>query len=101
MLYMIYFLGLPVSKSLYRKTRYIFCHVLVCRVREIQYSLNEKMFVSHNKRKTELFNYHFYSVINTGSEFYFNHREIKTVVRLLGFFLHNTTKYRINTYFFL
>lgn len=61
--YMIYFLGLPVSKSLYRKTRYIFCHVLVCRVREIQYSLNEKCLFRIIKEKLS---YHFYSVINTG-----------------------------------
>lgn len=80
---MIYFLGLPVSKSLYRKTRYIFCHVLVCRVREIQYSLNEKMFVSHNKRKTELLNYHFYSVINTGVSSILTIGKLKL---LLGFF---------------
>lgn len=81
--YMIYFLGLPDSKSLYRKTRYIFCHVLVCRVREIQYSLNEKMFVLHNKRKTELLNYHFYSVINTGVSSILTIGKLKL---LLGFF---------------
>lgn len=100
MYYMIYFFGFFVSKFFYRKIRYIFCYVLVCRVREIQYSLNEKMFVSYNKRKIELFNYYFYSVINIGSEFYFNYREIKIVVRLLGFFLYNIIKYRIIIYFF-
>lgn len=100
MYYMIYFFGFFVSKFFYRKIRYIFCYVLVCRVREIQYSLNEKMFVLYNKRKIELLNYYFYSVINMGVSFILIIGKLKLLLCCWVFFLYNIIKYRINIYFF-